>query len=91
MRQSQLFRLMPRPGWTDRKWGAEAERQIDRGETPTLARTAKLRTFGGLIDLHIADMKEAGEPPRRPKAATLDMLKRRLGSGTWPTWTARGS
>jgi len=36
-----------------KKWGAEAERQIDRGETPTLARTAKLRTFGDLIDLHI--------------------------------------
>jgi integrase len=62
-----------------KKWGAEAERQIDRGETPTLARTAKLRTFGDLIDLHIADMTEVGKPPQRSKSATLAMLKRRLG------------
>jgi integrase len=62
-----------------KKWGAEAERQIDRGETPTFARTAKLSTFGDLIDLHIADMTEVGRPPQRSKTATLDMLKRRLG------------
>jgi integrase len=62
-----------------KKWGADAERQIDRGETPTLARTAKLRTFGDLIDLHIADMTDVGKPPRRSKAATLRMLKTRLG------------
>jgi len=62
-----------------KKWGAEAERQIDRGETPTLSRTAKLRTFGDLIDLHIVDMTDVGKPPRRSKAATLKMLKDRLG------------
>jgi integrase len=61
-------------------WGVDAERQIDRGETPTLSRTAKLRTFGDLIDLHVTDMAEVGKPPGRSKAATLDMLKRRLGS-----------
>lgn len=63
-----------------KKWGVDAERQIDRGETPTLSRVGKLRTFGDLIDLHIADMKEVGKPPRRSKAATLKMLKRRLGT-----------
>ena len=62
-----------------RRWATEAEGRIDRGETPTPARAAKLRTFGELIDLHIADMKSVGKAPRRSKAATLKMLKTRLG------------
>lgn len=62
-----------------KKWSVDAERQIDRGETPALSKVGKLQTFGDLIDLHIADMKEVGNPPRRSKAATLTMLKRRLG------------
>jgi len=62
-----------------KKWGVDAERQIDRGETPTLSRVGKLQTFGDLIDLHIADMKAVGKAPRRSKAATLRMLKQRLG------------
>ena len=62
-----------------KKWGVNAERQIDRGETPTLSRVGKLQTFGDLIDLHIIDMTEVGKPPRRSKAATLKMLKERLG------------
>ena len=62
-----------------KKWGIDAERQIDRGETPTLSRVGKLQTFGDLIDLHIADMCEVGKAPRRSKLATLLMLKRRLG------------
>jgi integrase len=62
-----------------KKWAVDAERQIDRGETPALSKVGKLQTFGDLIDLHIADMKEVGKPPRRSKGATLAMLKRRLG------------
>lgn len=63
-----------------RKWATDAERQVDRGETPTASRIARLRTFGDLIDLHVADMKEVGKAPGRSKDATLQMLKRRLGS-----------
>lgn len=60
-------------------WATETERQIDRGETPKPSRIAGLSTFGELIDLHIADMKEVGKAPGRSKDATLRMLKRRLG------------
>ena len=64
----------------DARAGAlDAERQIDRGEAPKASRTAKLRTFGDLIDLHIEDMKEVGKAPGRSKDATLAMLKRELG------------
>ena len=62
-----------------RAWALDAERQIDRGEAPKASRTARLRTFGDLIDLHIEDMKEVGRAPGRPKDATLAMLKRELG------------
>lgn len=48
-----------------KKWGVDAERQIDRGETPTLSKVGKLQTFGDLIDLHIADMTDVGKPPGR--------------------------
>lgn len=41
---------------------------------------ARAQTFGDLIDLHIADMKEVGKPPGRSKDATLAMLKRELGA-----------
>lgn len=37
-------------------------------------------TFGDLIDLHVADMKEVGKAPARTKDATLRALKRELGS-----------
>ncbi|MBN9466650.1 site-specific integrase [Brevundimonas sp.] len=63
-----------------RRWATEAEGRIDRGETLAPSRAAKLRTFGELIDLHIADMKDVGKAPKRSKAATLKMLKDRLGS-----------
>ncbi|WP_232463916.1 hypothetical protein [Brevundimonas diminuta] len=62
-----------------RRWATEAEGRIDRGEVPTPSRSARLRTFGELIDLHIEDMKSVGKAPRRSKAATLKMLKTRLG------------
>lgn len=63
-----------------RKWATDAERQVDRGETPACSKIARLKTFGDLIDLHISDMKEVGKAPGRSKDATLRMLKRRLGS-----------
>lgn len=62
-----------------RRWATETEARIDRGEAPLPSRIARLDTFGGLIDLHIADMCAVGKAPRRSKAATLDMLKRKLG------------
>ena len=60
-------------------WAVEAEPQIDRGETPRDSRVARITTFAELIDLHVADMKSVGKAPRRSKAATLKMLRARLG------------
>lgn len=44
------------------------------------SRIARLTTFGELVDLHIADMREVGKAPLRSKAATLEHLKRELGA-----------
>ncbi len=63
-----------------KRWAIEAERQIDRGETPESSRISRIRTFGQLIDLHIEDMSAVNRAPRRSKAATLSLLKRQLGS-----------
>lgn len=65
-----------------RRWAVDAEREIDRGQAPNKSRIAQMRTFGDLIDLHIADMKSVGRAPGRSKAATLAMLKRELGKRT---------
>jgi integrase len=62
-----------------KSWALDAERQIDRGETPLSTRVGRIRTFGELIDLHIDDMKEVGRAPGRSKDATLQMLRRDLG------------
>jgi integrase len=62
-----------------RRWATDTEARIDRGEAPLPSRIARLETFGDLIDLHIADMCAVGKAPRRSKAATLNMLKRKLG------------
>jgi integrase len=62
-----------------RGWARDQERNIDQGRTPVTARAQRAQTFGDLIDLHIADMKEVGKPPGRSKDATLAMLKRELG------------
>lgn len=70
-------------GFEDAKrWAADAERKIDRGETPTLPRIAKLKTFGDLIDLHIRDLQAVDKAIGRTKSATLEMLKRELGRRT---------
>lgn len=63
-----------------RTWAIEAERQIDQGVAPTPTRVKGMKTFGQLIDLHIADMKEVGEAPGRSKSAPLAMLKRELSN-----------
>jgi integrase len=63
-----------------KRWAVDAERQIDRGETPSSARLARVQTFSDLVDLHIEDMCAVGQAPRRSKAATLKALKRDLGS-----------
>jgi hypothetical protein len=52
-----------------RQWATNAERQVDRGEAPRPKRMASIRTFGDLVDLHIADMADVGRPPGRSKAA----------------------
>jgi integrase len=62
-----------------RRWATDTERQVDRGETPTSSRIARLQTFADLIELHIADMCDVGKAPGRSKDATLRMLKRQLG------------
>jgi len=41
-----------------KRWPIDAERQIDHGQTPTRSRIARLRTFGDLIDLHIAEVRD---------------------------------
>ena len=51
----------------------------DQGLAPTISSVSRLQTFGDLIDLKTANMCEAGTPPRRSKAATLNTLKRDLG------------
>ncbi|CAN5339498.1 hypothetical protein BH09PSE1_BH09PSE1_31200 [soil metagenome] len=63
-------------------WATEVEAQITRGESPRSSTVSKARTFGRLIDIHIADMKEVGKAPGRTKIATLEMLSRRLGCGS---------
>jgi integrase len=62
-----------------RGWAQDQERAIDQGQTPVAARARSVKTFGDLIELHIADMKEVGKPPGRSKDATLAMLQRELG------------
>ncbi len=46
-----------------KRWALDVERQIDRGETPSPARLARLNTFGDLIDLHVEDMCVVGKAP----------------------------
>lgn len=63
-------------------WAVDAERQIDRGETPRQSQVARVKTFGQLVALHIADMASVGKAPRRSKDAVLKALKKSLGRKT---------
>lgn len=62
-----------------RRWATAAECQVDRGQTSSPSKSARLRRFSELVDLHIADMREVGRAPGRTKYATLQMLKSRIG------------
>ncbi|MGL5010778.1 MAG: hypothetical protein ACRC6I_12925 [Paracoccaceae bacterium] len=63
------------------RWSRLAELSVNRNETPVSARIDRITKFGELIKLHVEDMTAVGKPPRRSKAATLDMPQRKLGSG----------
>jgi hypothetical protein len=58
-----------------RQWATDAERQIDRGGTPNPSRIARFSTFGDLIDLHIADLKELG---RKANTSWLGTVNRHI-------------
>ncbi len=60
-------------------WALEAERSIDRGREPRAKLILKVKTFGDLIDLHKADMREVKRPLRRSKLYSLNLLDRKLG------------
>ncbi|WP_051881669.1 site-specific integrase [Parvularcula oceani] len=60
-------------------WAREAEREADRGERVRKPAEVKATTIAHLIDLHIADMADVGKPLRRSKAASLDLLRRKVG------------
>jgi len=62
----------------------EMERNIDRDGSSKPRLVRNVRTFGDLIDLHDEDMREAGKPPRRSKAAMKASLKTDLGSVKLP-------
>lgn len=62
------------------RWSRVAELAVDRNETPVSSRIGRLTRFGELVGLHIEDMTAVGKPPRRSKAATLDMLQREMGN-----------
>lgn len=62
------------------RWSRLAELSVDRNETPVSARIGRLTKLGDMVKLHIEDMTTVGKPPRRSKAATLDMLRRELGA-----------
>ena len=60
-------------------WAYDNERRIDRGETARPSNQIDPTTFGHLIDLHIADMKDVGRCGQRSKAYTLEFLQKKLG------------
>ncbi|WP_189341232.1 MULTISPECIES: hypothetical protein [unclassified Mesorhizobium] len=69
----------------------QTEREVDRGETPTKSRVERLKTFGELVDLHIDDMCDVGNPPRRSKSAALDPLQLHPGKCNFGLSIANGS
>lgn len=61
------------------EWALAAERKIDCGETPNKRGRFDPTSLTHLIDLHIEDMQEVNQAPRRSKAFTLEALKEKLG------------
>jgi integrase len=61
------------------EWALAAERKIDLGEAPNKRGRIDPTTLSHLIDLHIEDMKEVNQSPRRSKAFTLEALKDKIG------------
>jgi integrase len=62
------------------EWALDVERRIDRGEAPSALKRSEVTLVADLIDIHIADMHEVGQPIRRSKAAVLTAMKSQLGS-----------
>ncbi len=60
-------------------WARRAECEIDNGKTPTSINVAGVKTFGGLIDLHLEDMKSVSKQIGRSKAFSMAQLKKALG------------
>lgn len=60
------------------EWALDAERRIDRGETPSSRAKIDPATFGDLIDLHLEDLKEVGRTTRRSKTFCLGQLRENL-------------
>lgn len=48
-------------------WSRRIESEIDNGKTPTKKNVDGIKTFKGLIALHISDMKEVGKKIGRSK------------------------
>ncbi len=61
-------------------WALEMERRADRGESVAAKhRREDIKTFGDMIDLHIADLREVNKPLRRTKAYALERLRLSFG------------
>ena len=61
------------------EWALDVERRVDRGDPALTGSSREARTFGNLIALHREDLKEVGKPIGRSKAASLNLLEKRLG------------
>jgi integrase len=60
-------------------WARDAERAIDRQLNPGIVRLERKDTFGGLIDLHLDDLRAVGKPLGRSKDHAPRQLKAVLG------------
>lgn len=61
------------------EWALASERRIDMGQTPAKRGHFDPTTLAHLIDLHVEDMKQVNQAPRRSKAFTLEALKEKIG------------
>ena len=55
-------------------WSRRIESEIDTGKTPTKKNVDGIKTFKGLIALHISDMKEVGKKIGRSKEYSLKLI-----------------